>query len=142
MTTETLGRFGHNPDPAIDFCIEVEEIENISSNLAKGLTGFGHEETYSGLAERIESALAFRVGGDEGAVAAKQRLRSLAPPVSVSISGWTYSIQYGPEGESDFSWVYDEKGEMVATMRTHNAQRIARPRSILGNIAASKEQAE
>lgn len=27
--TQTLGRFGHHPDPAIDFCVEVEEIEAI-----------------------------------------------------------------------------------------------------------------
>lgn len=77
METETLGRFGHNPDPAIDFCVEVDEIEAIASNLAKGLSGFGHEETYASLAKRVDAALAFRVGGDEGAVAAMQALRRL-----------------------------------------------------------------
>lgn len=42
---------------------------------------------------------------------------------------WTYAIQYGPEGEDGYSWVYDESGQMIAVMRTHDAQRLAEPRS-------------
>lgn len=42
--------------------------------------------------------------------------------------GWVYAIQYGPEGESDYAWVYDETGRMIATMRTRDAARFARPR--------------
>jgi len=42
---------------------------------------------------------------------------------------WTYAIQYGPDGEDGYSWVYDECGQMIAVMRTHDAQRLAEPRA-------------
>lgn len=33
---------------------------------------------------------------------------------------WRYEIQYGPEGEANYAWVY--KGDdMIATMKTHHA---------------------
>ena len=75
---ENLGRFGHHPEAAIDFCVEVEEIEAIANNAKIGLTGFGHEQDRAGLDERIERALEFRVGADSNSVAAKDALRSLA----------------------------------------------------------------
>lgn len=34
---------------------------------------------------------------------------------------WTYKIQYGPDGEANYAWIYHGK-EMVATMRTHFAR--------------------
>lgn len=33
---------------------------------------------------------------------------------------WRYDIQYGPEGEANYAWVYSGKG-MVATCKTHHA---------------------
>lgn len=33
---------------------------------------------------------------------------------------WRYDIQYGPEGEANYAWVYSGK-EMVATCKTHHA---------------------
>jgi hypothetical protein len=36
---------------------------------------------------------------------------------------WTYKIQYGPEGEANYAWVYRGQ-EMVATMKTHHAQAV------------------
>lgn len=33
---------------------------------------------------------------------------------------WRYEIQYGPEGEANYAWVYRGK-DMVATMKTHHA---------------------
>ena len=77
-----LGLFDHHPDPAIDFCIEVEEIEAQAWNLKHGL----HAPTEWQLNNRIRKAMYFRVGGDQGAVAAKDKLReiekSLAAPNS------------------------------------------------------------
>lgn len=80
--TNTLGRFGHHPDPAIDFCVEVEEIQSIHTNQRMGLggpgfDGLGYEDDFSTVDKRIERAMIFRVGGDEGAVAAKQILRQI-----------------------------------------------------------------
>jgi hypothetical protein len=72
-----LARFGHHPDPAIDFCVEVEELESIAEKARLGLAGFGHEEDRAGFDARVEKALDFRVGGDEQAVAAKGVLRQL-----------------------------------------------------------------
>ncbi|UWL62245.1 hypothetical protein NIK97_20565 [Brucella pseudintermedia] len=37
---------------------------------------------------------------------------------------WRYEIKYGPEGEDAYSWVYDDHGAMVATMKTHKAKQI------------------
>lgn len=64
--------FGHHPDPAIDFCVEVEEIQAMACNRR---IGFDAEPT---LDRRIDRALMFQVGGDAGAVAAKDLLRDVA----------------------------------------------------------------
>lgn len=37
---------------------------------------------------------------------------------------WKYEIKYGPEGEDAYSWVYDDHGAMVATMKTHKAKEV------------------
>jgi hypothetical protein len=61
--------FGHHPDPAIDFCVEVDIIEGLTFDAAHGMADRKAVE------DRIFSAMQFTVGGDERAVAAKQRLR-------------------------------------------------------------------
>ncbi len=68
---EKLGRFDHHPDPAIDFCVEVEELEGMAYNRR---VGFDPEPA---LDARIERAMQFRVGGDQNAVSAKGVLRTL-----------------------------------------------------------------
>ena len=40
-----------------------------------------------------------------------------------SREGWRYEIQYGPEGEANYAWLYEGE-RMVATMRTEDAIRI------------------
>lgn len=69
-----MGRFGHHPDPAIDFCVEVEAIEAEVADRAAGLV------PTTDLPKRIEAALSFRVGGDKAAIQAKAALRRLAHP--------------------------------------------------------------
>ena len=39
---------------------------------------------------------------------------------------WRYDIQYGPEGEANYAWVYDETGNMVGTMQTYQAVKIVK----------------
>lgn len=68
----SLGRFGHHPEPAIDFEYEVEQIESIISDLEKGM-----RQGEPVPLDRIERAMTFRVGGDPSAVAAKETLRRL-----------------------------------------------------------------
>lgn len=75
---QQLGRFGHHPEVAIDFCVEVEELESIAESSRLGLIGFGHEQDRATLDHRIEQALDFRVGADTQAVNAKHLLRQLA----------------------------------------------------------------
>lgn len=65
-----LARFDHHPDPAIDFCIEVEELEGMAYDRSVGMPAPDFES-------RVEKALDFRVGGDQWAVAAKAALRTL-----------------------------------------------------------------
>lgn len=64
-------KFGHHPDPAIDFCVEVEEIQAMACNRK---IGFDPEPT---LGPRVDRAMQFRVGGDIGAIDAKATLREI-----------------------------------------------------------------
>lgn len=68
---ERLGRFGHHPDPAIDFCVEVECLEGLAYDITVGLQG------REPVARRVNRAMQFRVGGDLHAIAAKEALREL-----------------------------------------------------------------
>lgn len=72
MTDEKLGRFGNHPDPAIDFCCEVDEIEALVFDAVNSIRDCGAEATH-----RIGRAMDFRVGGDQNAIDAKGRLREL-----------------------------------------------------------------
>lgn len=67
--TDELGRFGHHPNPAIDFCVEVDAIEGLAADVRAGLAPKGE------LADRIFRAMAFTVGGDLNAINAKDTLR-------------------------------------------------------------------
>jgi hypothetical protein len=73
MMETTLGRFGHHPDPANDFCVEVEEIQSIAEDRK---IGFANPDDAS-LEGRIFRAMQFNVGGDEIAVKAKALLREI-----------------------------------------------------------------
>jgi hypothetical protein len=74
-TTEKLGMFGHHPDPAIDFEVEVQAIEGMAAEARAGM-----EPPFASagqVRERLAKAMSFRVGGDQGAVAAKALLRKI-----------------------------------------------------------------
>lgn len=76
---EKLGRFGHHPDPANDFCIEVEAIVGLHFDALHGISKPGTEPiTMAEVQQRIDSAMDFTVGGDEIAVKAKATLRTLS----------------------------------------------------------------
>jgi hypothetical protein len=68
---EKLGRFGHHPDPAIDYCVEVEELEGMMFNRR---VGFDAEPS---LDERVGKALGFSVAGDQNAIGARQTLKEI-----------------------------------------------------------------
>lgn len=36
---------------------------------------------------------------------------------------WRFEIQYGPDGEANYAWVY-AGNDMVGTMRVHHAARV------------------
>lgn len=55
---------------------------------------------------------------------------------------WRYDIQYGPNGEANFAWVYDEAGEMVGTMRTRKAAKIVSTMNAAPDILAALIQLE
>ena len=69
--TEKLGRFGHHPDPAVDFCIEVEALYGMAYDRRHDI------DTHNDFPKRLERALEFRVGGDPAAVASMGDLRTL-----------------------------------------------------------------
>jgi hypothetical protein len=61
--------FGHHPDPAVDFCLEVEAIEGELFDRKAGLP------STMDMGARITRAMQFKVGGDASAVVAKADLR-------------------------------------------------------------------
>lgn len=140
MSGESLARFGHHPNPAIDFCIEVEEIENIAEDARLGLTGFGHEALQHGVDARIERAMDFRVGADANAVAAKHALRAVADDRGFVLSG---AVAYAgqPSGRRVVSglghtpgpyWIrtnsngsHDVCGRFGKVLRSYRAEQIA-----------------
>jgi len=71
-----LSSFGHHPNPAVDFCLEVDTLE---AELTDQRAGLAPEFD---LARRIARAMLFRVGGDARAVSAKARLRELEAETS------------------------------------------------------------
>jgi hypothetical protein len=77
----TLGRFGHHPDPAIDFCVEVDAIEGIAAEVKVGLADRG------AAFDRASRAENFRVGGDPWAVKAMGRLREIGDDLGRVTSG-------------------------------------------------------
>lgn len=66
-----LGKFGYHPDPAIDFCIEVDALEGLHYDVS---VGAGDKEE---LRRRVERAMQFRVGGDLSCVKAKEAVRRI-----------------------------------------------------------------
>jgi len=71
--SEVMGRFGHHPCPANDFCIEVEELEAITTDK---LLGLRTDEQWP--QARIDKAMEFITGGDAVATGAKANLRAIA----------------------------------------------------------------
>jgi len=78
-TAKKLGRFGHHPDHAIDFCVEVDAIDAAWWDAKVMSVG-----TRTEVLARAVRALEFRVGGDENAVNAKARLRELVNEINFS----------------------------------------------------------
>lgn len=72
-STEKLGRFGHHPDPAVDFCVEVETLDNEWFNTKIGF--MNGTPSVDELRVRTDRAMDFRVGGDLNAMSAKSILR-------------------------------------------------------------------
>ncbi|ANK73767.1 hypothetical protein FA04_14740 [Ensifer adhaerens] len=81
-TKERLGRFGHHPDPAIDFCVEVETIEGEHLNIKIGFEN--GTPTLDEIRKRVDRAMSFRVGGDLNAIEAKRLLRSIEADIARS----------------------------------------------------------
>lgn len=87
------GRFGHHPDPAIDYCVEVEEIEAIWTDRCNK---FANPDDAS-LESRVQRAMMFKVGGDLHAINAKDRVRNIdADLVDDEIARITQLQVHGP----------------------------------------------
>lgn len=66
-----LGRFGHHPDPADDFCIEVDRLEGVAAEVRAEMRP-AHDVN-----EFLGRLVTFEVGGDPRSVAAKKKVRQL-----------------------------------------------------------------
>jgi len=65
-------RYDHHPNPATAYCIEVDLIEGLIYDARNGMA------KPDDVRARVSRALEFLVGGDECAVAAKDKLRIMA----------------------------------------------------------------
>lgn len=89
-----LCRFGHHPDPAIDFCIEVEKLQSRLFDAKCCLSKPGTTpETVAAVLHDIKKAMDFRVGGDEGAVNAKHTLRALEADAIAALPAVTVGVK-------------------------------------------------
>lgn len=79
---QKLGRFGHHPDPVVDFCTEVDAIDGMFADLVAGL------ETQQVVRNRVDRALEFKVGGDAHAVRAKRCLRHIDARLQARRNGY------------------------------------------------------
>jgi hypothetical protein len=78
MAGKKLGRFGLHPDPAIDFCTEVDALEGVFYDVEHSV--FSEEDLPYRMEEmefRLNRAIEFNVGGDKNSVRAKEKLRVL-----------------------------------------------------------------
>jgi hypothetical protein len=73
---QPTSRFGHHPDPAVDFCIEVDCIEGDAYDFRAGINDREAPK------ERITRAMTFIIGGDPYAIRAKGRLRELEAAIA------------------------------------------------------------
>ena len=71
--TSKLGRFGWHPDPAIDYCVEVNDLVCEHYAMGCGISIL----TLPELQDRIFKASMFRVGGDLDAINSRADLRKL-----------------------------------------------------------------
>jgi hypothetical protein len=81
--TDTLGRFDHHPDPAIDFCVEVETLEGEWFNTTVGFAN--GTPSVANLRKRVDRAMDFRVGGDLNAIGAKTTLRRIEAAMNAGV---------------------------------------------------------
>jgi len=67
----SCARFGHHPSPAVDYCIEVDQIMAIAYDCKTGLASSIE------LRARFTTAISFVPGGDLFCILAKNQLRLL-----------------------------------------------------------------
>lgn len=123
-----LGRFNHHPDPAIDFCIEVEVIEAEWLNIRHGFTNGTPQQ--SEIVKRLAKAMQFCVGGDAQAVAAKDILRRIekettelsAPAVSDETGRVSIGVDFGSGDQTALTLRH---GDLVFTFFGQEAEAIA-----------------
>lgn len=111
---EKVGRFGHHPKPAIDFCIEVEALEGHLFDAKHGIGKPGHEprKIDDEFRRRVSSAMEFIVGGDQIAIAAKTTLRSISTQVQ-DVAGWqSKEIATWEDQQAFEAWAQGERYEM------------------------------
>lgn len=73
-----LGRFDHHPDPAVDYCVEVDALEGMAYDVGVGLASREEFEA------RIFRASMFRPMIDANALDARRALLALEDKMAVS----------------------------------------------------------
>ena len=55
-----------------------------------------------------------------------------------SETNWRYEIQYGPEGEDTYAWIYKD-GQFIATMKTWHAREIVEAMNAHPSLALAEQ---
>jgi hypothetical protein len=109
--TEKLGRFGHHPDPVVDFCVEVDIIEGLIADVDAGI------QEWETVADRVFKAMQ-SVWIDGRAQDAKNKLRLAeadlkklepGPKTVVRWALWCKEFGYYQRFPHDAEELYDTK---------------------------------
>lgn len=84
-------------------------------------------------------------GGDAADTGRPVDRPHVAPPASGADSGraqwWSYTINYGPDGEENYANVYADTGEFVGNLRIHLARKIVGGMNALASVYSRGEAA-
>lgn len=125
---DALGRFGHHPDPATDFEVEVTSLQGRLFNAKHAIPDkHGLTESVAQVADAIKRAMTFRVGGVETSVRAKSILRALEldatqPPAPAPVQpafqflcgGARFKLAAGKNGAEFRAFPHELSGQWVA----------------------------
>jgi hypothetical protein len=126
---DAIGKFGHHPDPATDFEVEVTSLQGRLFNAKHAIPDkHGVTESVAQVADAIKRAMTFRVGGVETSVRAKSILRALELDATQPTAPGEAEL---PLGADPVAWTFQH--EDTGRMTTLENDGINNPENFVAN---------